>query len=339
MANNPIGPLLHSFFEDYLKLQNGLRPASIKSYSDTIRLFLTFVSNQQKQKITRLLISDFSVKTVVGFLNFLEEKRFNHIRTRNNRLAALKTLFEYLGRRLPEVLAEAERISAIPIKRVAPPETYFLERDEIAALFSNLPKKGRYALRDHALLMFLYNTGARVQEIASLKVANLILKDHPCVHLHGKGDKWRVCPLWEKTVILLKQLIFEERIENKPEYPVFQAHTKRSLTRYGIYKIVRKHTQFLIKKKSDTSNLSISPHTFRHTTAVHMLEAGVEINVIRGWLGHVSLETTNRYAEINLRMKEAAMKLCEPPLNNSEEFPRKTIWRDDKTLLEWLQSL
>lgn len=250
MSNNQnqIGPLLHSFFEDYLKLQKGLLLSSIKSYSDTIRLFLEFISDQLKKKITRLLVSDFSVKIVVEFLNFLEEKRLNHISTRNNRLAALKTFFEYLGRRLPEILVEAERITAIPTKRVSPPETYFLERDEIALVFSNLPKKGRYALRDHTLLMFLYNTGARVQEVASLKVANLTLKDQPCVHLHGKGDKWRVCPIWEKTATLLKQLLLEEKIEDKPEYPVFQAHTKRALTRYGIYKIVRKHTQFLMKK-------------------------------------------------------------------------------------------
>lgn len=339
MSNNKIGPLLHSFFEDYLKLQKGLRSTSIKSYSDTMRLFLVFMAEQLGRRITGLLISDLSAKKVLEFLNFLEEKRLNHVRTRNQRLAALKTFFEYVGRRLPEMLVESERVAFIPIKRVAPSETYFLERDEVVSLFLHLPKEGRHAIRDHTLLMLLYNTGARVQEVASLKVANFEFKDHSYVHLHGKGDKWRVCPIWEQTVVLLKQLLLEEGIANKPDCPVFQSQPGQALTRYGIYKIVKKHTQFLIKKKTDMSCLSISPHTFRHTTAMHLLESGVEMNVIRGWLGHVSLDTTQRYAEIGLRMKEEAMKLCEIPLNIAEESPRKTIWREDKDLLTWLQSL
>lgn len=121
---------------------------------------------------------------------------------------------------------------------------------------------------------------------------------------------------------------------------MFQSKTGQSLTRYGIYKIVRKYTKCIEKKKlNNTQSLHISPHVFRHTTAVHLLEAGVEVNVIRSWLGHVSLETTNRYAEVNLRMKMEAMKLCEVPLNSSEEFPRKPIWQDEVSLLNWLKSL
>jgi integrase/recombinase XerD len=339
MNKTQLGPIIFSFFEDYLKHQKGLRLLSIKSYRDTIQLFLHYISQISRCKITRLCISDLKAQHVVSFLKFLEDKRNNNVHTRNQRLAALRTFFEYLGYRLPEALQEAERVAAIPTKRTSPSETYFLERDEIELIFSHLPSQGKHALRDRTLLTLLYNTGARVQEIAELKVANLELIENPRIHLHGKGDKWRVCPLWKKTASLLLQLLHDENIEDKSKSPVFQSQKGQALTRYGIYKIVRKYTKHILKKKTDASVLKISPHTFRHTTAVHLLEAGVELNVIRGWLGPVSLETTNRYAEINLRMKEAAMKMCDPPLNLNEGFPRKPMWRDDSSLLDWLQSL
>ena len=151
---------------------------------------------------------------------------------------------------------------------------------------------------------------------------------------HGKGDKWRVCPLWTQTASLLDEMLVRGPAD--PDAPVFVSRTGQALTRFGIYKIVRRHTA-----GDDAVNRgsAVSPHCFRHTTAVHLLEAGVEVNVIRAWLGHVSLETTNRYAEINIRMKAQALEVCEPPVNASAGFPRRPIWRDDRSLLEWLQSL
>jgi site-specific recombinase XerD len=237
------------------------------------------------------------------------------------------------------MLAQAEKITAIPTKRVPPPETFYLEKDEVDTLFGRLPTKGRFALRDRTLFLFLYNTGARVQEVADLRVSNLVLEPQPRVYLHGKGDKWRVCPLWQETASLLKQLLYQGKTVNMPDRPVFMSHTGRALTRYGIYKIVRRHTQHLGNKNSGARCPNVSPHVFRHTTAVHLLEAGVEVNVIRAWLGHVSLETTNRYAEINIRMKEEALRHCHPPILESERFLGKRIWRDDPELLEWLESL
>ena len=189
------------------------------------------------------------------------------------------------------------------------------------------------------MLLFLYNTGARVQEVADLCVSNLELEPQPRVSLHGKGDKWRVCPLWKETVSLLKQLLSQNKSVITPECPVFMSHCRNALTRYGIYKIVRRHTQHIINQNSNARKRRVSPHVFRHTTAVHLLEAGVEVNVIRAWLGHVSLETTNRYAEINIRMKEEALSHCHPPILESEKFFGKRIWKDDLTLLAWLESL
>lgn len=338
MSTMTLGKVVHSFFEDHLIRQKGLSAATIKSYRDGLRLFLCFVAEEHSRKITRLAISDLTAERVTYFLNEIELKRHNHIRTRNQRLAGLRCFFDYLASREPEILNEAERVAAIPRKRVAPPVTGFLERDEIEALFAGLPKQGRFALRDHVLILFLYNTGARVQETAELRVANLELSNPPRVHLHGKGDKWRICPLWEETSQLLRQLMDQTGATNHSDQPVFTSLRGQPLTRFGIYKIVRKHTQML-KGQGSSGSRQISPHCLRHTTAVHLLESGVEVNVIRAWLGHVSLETTNRYAELTLRMKAEALAQCEPPTQSSGESLRQLRWRDDDDLLKWLKSL
>jgi integrase/recombinase XerD len=339
MTLSSIGPILHSFVEDHLKMVKGLRPSSVHSYRDVLRLFLSFVAHNLRRKITRLHVQDLTFEHTLQFLSYLEEERGNRIRTRNHRLAALHTFFEYLATRIPEMLIVAERIAAIPVKRTSPPETNFLLRDEIDRLFRHLPVQGAHALRDRALLLFLYNTGARVQEVADLRVANLDLGDAPRVRLHGKGDRWRSCPLWEQTSKILRQLLAEQGVASHPQRPVFVSRQNQSLTRFGIYKIVRRHTKCLKSGESKSEERRISPHVFRHTTAIHLLESGVEVNVIRGWLGHATLETTNRYAEITLKMKEAALKACEPPTEFSEAFPRKPAWRDDENLLRWLKSL
>ncbi len=332
MNATTLGPIVQSFFLDGLQTMKGLRPSSVRSYRDAMKLFLRFVAADAHRKITRLTLEDLSFERVLGFLRYLDEDRHNHTRTRNQRLALLHTFFDYLAVREPEMLAVAERVRAIPTKRTPPPETRFLERDEVAALFAAMPKDGRHAARDRALLLFLYNTGARVQEAAGLCERDIDLGTSPRVRLHGKGDKWRTCPLWAETARQLAALRGAARAW--PERPVFTSNGERPLTRFGVYKIVRRHTREL-----EARHGRIGPHVFRHTTAVHLLEAGVEVNVIRGWLGHVSLDTTNRYAEINMRAKEDALRACEPPLQASAGSLRGPIWRDDATLLAWLGSL
>lgn len=338
MSSLTLGRAVQGFFEDYLKCQKGLRLNTVRSYRDTLRLFLLFVADDIRRPVSRVKLADLTAECVRRFLNHLEAERQNHIRSRNQRLSALRVFFEYLARQNPELICEAERVAVIPTKRVPPPETFFLERDEVETLFSHLPNTGRFALRDRCLLLFLYNTGARVQEVADLEIRNLDLESPSRVHLHGKGDKWRVCPLWEETTSLLQQLLAKRRCDVAGEQPVFISHRGQALTRYGIYKIVRRHVQG-IKSESRIHGSHVSPHTFRHTAACHLLESGVDVNVIRAWLGHVSLETTNRYAEINTRTKEEALRLCEPTFESDETSRDTCIWRDDNSVLEWLEAL
>ncbi len=239
--------------------------------------------------------------------------------------------------RAPEMIALCQQIASIPTKRSARPEIRYLERDEIAALLADVPPHGRWGLRDRALLTFLYNTGARAQEAADLRVSDLDL-GLARVRLRGKGDKWRTCPLWRETVRLLSMLLAAAG-EGAQDAPVFASFGHRPLTRVGVYRVVCRHARKLEPKVPAGRGRRITPHVLRHTTAVHLLESGVESNVIRAWLGHASLATTDRYAEITIRTKEAALRACELPEAVVGPIPRRAAWRSDPALLKWLQSL
>jgi integrase/recombinase XerD len=334
-ASRPLGPLVHSFFHDHLITVKGLRPASVRSYRDTIRLLLCFVAKDKRKNLTKLNIDDLTFDRVLAFLRYLEHDRANHVRTRNQRLAALHVLFEYIATRETEMLGVCQQVAAIPSKRAVPAETHFLERDEIEALLKQVPRNGRHALRDRALLLFLYNSGARAQEVCDLRIGHLTLGDAAVVRLHGKGDKWRTCPLWRQTNTLLTELLEAPNTTATADTPVFRAADGQALTRFGIYKIVRRHAR---QFDDPQAGRRASPHLFRHTAAVHMLEAGVEINVIRAWLGHADLTTTNRYAEITTRAKLEALRNTEPSTTSEESRPR-AIWRTDQAMLDWPASL
>jgi site-specific recombinase XerD len=330
-----VGSLVYQFFELHLKAEKGLSQASICSYRDGIRLFLLFLAKTTNRQISRLALSDLDADNVRAFLAHLEAERGNNIRSRNHRLAMLHTFFAYVGGQAPELLREAERVAAIPRKRTQPPSTRYLERDEVEEFFAKMPRDGRLAVRDRAVLLFLYNTGARAAEVVSLTIGQLTLAAPPRVNLHGKGNKWRTCPLWPETARILNEML-QARPKGPSTSPVFLNSAGRPLTRFGLYKLVRRHTG---AAPTEQSQRPVSPHVFRHTTAVHLLESGVDVNVIRGWLGHVSLDTTNRYAEINIRMKQEALDACQPPSTSSVGPPRRPVWQSEPKLLEWLAAL
>ena len=327
-----LGTLVQSYFTSHLIAVKGLRPATVRSYRDTIRLFLTHTAAAAGCPITRLAPGDLTFEAVTAFLLHLERDRGNQVRTRNQRLAAIRSLFEYLATRSPELLGNCQRVAAIPDKRTPPAQVSFLEKDEAEQLLAGMPRSGRHALRDRTLVLFLYNTGARASEAAALRAGNLRLDEHPLARLHGKGGKWRTVPLWQQTAQMLAGLTHPHGPGPAPDTAVFSSGT-RPLTRSGIYKIIRRHAARLDDPRTGRK---VSPHTFRHTAAVHLLESGVEVNVIREWLGHADLSTTNRYAEINTKLKEAAIRACEPPATEPSATP---AWKSDETLLNWLAAL
>jgi len=335
---NAFANLVVAFFEDHLQVQKGLRPASVHSYRDVLKLFLNHLAARQGRAVTRLALSDLTAEAVRDFLQSLEAVRGNHVRTRNHRLAVLRTFFRYLAGQAPETLAEAARVEAIPTKRTPPPQTHYLERDEVTRLLARISTATVLGRRDHALLALLYNTGARVQEIADLRVGDLDLNGPLRGRLHGKGDKWRACPLWPETAEELRRL--ETVRTGDPTMPVFRSRQGGPMTRFGLYKAVKRYAPHLAQGHGENgAREHLSPHVLRHTAAVALLEAGVDVNVIRAWLGHVSLETTNRYAEVSIRMKEAAMALCTPPMPDDGQSPRNSVWRREPDLLKWLESL
>ena len=321
-----LGVLVRSFFIDHLRSVKGLRPSSIRSYRDAVRLYLGFVASRAGCSVALLTLEHTTFDSVVAFLRHLEHDRQNVSPTRNQRLAVIHALFEYFGSRVPETLETARRVLLLPQKRCPPPETRFLERKDVEMVLDGIPP-GAMQTRDRTLLLFLYNTGARAQEVADLRAEHIDWESQR-VRLHGKGGKWRVCPLWERTLGSLRELVGSGPLD--PAASVFRSQRGGPLGRFGIYKLVRRHASSF-----DAANGRVTPHVFRHTTAVHLLGAGVEPNVIRGWLGHANLTTTNRYAEIDIAAKEAALQACEPPHTPEVEPP----WRSDPDLLSWLEAL
>lgn len=303
MKDQSLATVIHSYFLTYLPRDKGLQSSTIRSYRDSLRQFLIFVAGVNRRGVSELDLGHLDYQAVQAFLHHLEAERGNAISSRNQRLAALHVFYEYIGRTLPDWLPTCAKVAAIPMKRCPLPEMKFLARDEVEALFACIPVQDRLARRDRALLMLLYNTGARVSEVAQLTLGQLTLHTPAQVRLLGKGAKWRTCPLWNQTAKAMQAMLDERAPNLPPDAPVFVGSDQRPMTRFGIYKRIRHYAQIWETSAKPVSQIRVTPHVFRHSTAVHLLEAGVEPNVIRGWLGHVSLETTNRYAEITLRMK------------------------------------
>jgi site-specific recombinase XerD len=331
-----LAPHVRSFFEDHLVCQRNLSRNTIHSYRDAWKLFLRFASEHLKKPVTKLLVRDLQEPLVLGFLADLEQTRRNSIQTRNHRLVALRSLFEYIASREPLLLEHCRRISMIPRKRgAALPEVHYLEKEEINALLGAVARGTPRGRRDYALLLFLYNTGARVQEVADTRISWLTLAPPYKVELLGKGRKWRSCPLWESTAQQLRERIEERHVPPGRDDYLFVNRQGGPLSRSGIADIIERHIAKAAETTPSLRRFRVTPHTFRHTTAMHLLQSGVEINVIASWLGHVSISTTNCYIEIDLAMKAKALETCEVGQNEAPE----RRWRSDPDILTWLESL
>lgn len=336
MSNkNFIGTWIKRFLLEYLVSVRNLSKNTQKSYRDTFRLMLPYIAKKNKKSIETLLVSDLTADFVKSFLLEIEKNRHCSMSTRNQRLSAIHAFAKFIALNDPEHIEWCRQIQLIPLKNAAKTLITYLNKDEMNALLSAPDTKKLQGYRDNTLLLFLYNTGARADEAAQLTIADLNIahakkRDLSTVLIKGKGNKLRRCPLWEQTVDRLQDLI-KNRGESEH---VFINRCKQPLTRFGVYAMVKRYVKKIIKEYPSLEKKKISPHTIRHTTATHLLQSGVDINTIRAWLGHVSVNTTNVYAEVDLEMKARALACCETPHKNTQKH-----WRDNKSLMNFLDSI
>ena len=334
MSNaDSLGPWVRRFLLEYLVGERHFAENTRRSYRDTLALLIPFAATATKITVDRLRINDLTVDGVRQFLGHLEHARGCRITTRNQRLAALHSLARFIGGRSPEHLAWCSEVCSIPFKKAPHEGVCYLEKPEMDALLAAPDGRTRQGFRDHTLLLFLYNSGARASEAVGVTVADLDLPaTHPAsVRLMGKGSKVRRCPLWASTAGALKTLIGER----PATAAVFVNRRGHPLTRYGVHDLVARYGASVAQRLPILQQMRVSPHTIRHTTATHLLRAGVDINTIRAWLGHVSVDTTNVYAEIDLASKAKALETCaiQPDAGGPP------VWKDNKDLLVFLRSL
>jgi site-specific recombinase XerD len=331
-----LAPFVRSFFEDHLICRHNASQHTIQGYRDGLKLLLRFVADQAKKPTVNLLVADITEPVVLAFLADLEQTRGNSIQTRNHRLVGIRQLFEYIAAREPLFLDHCHRIAAIPKKRgAALPEIHYLEKEHVTAILGAVNQDGPMGRRDYTLLLYMYNTGARVQEVADTRIAWLTLTAPYKVELLGKGRKWRTCPLWDSTVQHVRQLVTERGMKPGEDGHLFVNRQSKPLSRSGIANLIERYTAKAATATPGLQGQRVTPHTFRHTTAMHLLQSGVEVNVIRSWLGHASISTTSRYIEIDLAMKRKALETCEMTASD----PSTATWQSNTDILSWLDSL
>lgn len=325
-----LGPWLRRFFTEYIVTERNLAVNTRNSYRDTFRLLLPFIKTKARKPIERLLIQDIASARVLEFLNHIENERGCTVQTRNLRLSAIRTFARYVSSREPQFVEWATSIRSIATKKTQPLPLSWLNKEEMEALIGKPDARSQRSQMEYALLLFLYNTGARVSEVTQLKVGSLKLDQgngrDALVTLHGKGGRTRQCPLWQLTEKTLAGLIQNRR----PEDPVFTSQLGQAYTRYGIYRLVERRAAAV----PALANRKVTPHSIRHSSACQLLRAGVDLNTIRAWLGHVSLETTNVYVQIDWEMKSQAMQICDTLVQESAR-----PWKPDTKLMAFLNSL
>jgi integrase/recombinase XerD len=335
MTNNAsLGPWVRRFLMEHLTAERNLARNTQQSYRDTLRLLLPFLARSARKGVDRLAVLDLSAERVRRFLAEVEEKRGCGAATRNQRLAALRSLARFIGLHSPEHVQWCGQIRTIPFKKVSRPLVTYLEKEEMDALLAAPDCTTEQGRRDHALLLFLYNTGGRADEVAHARIEDLQLglvpgRDASSVLIRGKGNKQRRCPLWASTVKELLSIVDDRAISES----IFLNRRGQSLTRFGIHALVERYAARATTRVPSLGQKRVSPHTIRHTAATHLLRAGVDINTIRAWLGHVSLQTTNVYAEVDLEMKAKALANCE-----MKETATGKPWQD-AGVMEFLRTL
>jgi len=330
---DPFPGLLRAFFYDWLVEQRNASSHTIRSYRDAWRLFLRFVAQRRRRSVEQLALADLTAAEVAGFLRHAEQERHDSIGTRNCRLAALRSFFSFVAGREPALAAQCAEVMHIPMKRAPIHAPCYLDPNEVEAILLQPDRTTLEGQRDHALLSFLYNSGARIQEALNVHPQALRFETPACVGLYGKGRKERLCPLWSETVSVLRSLL--QRRPRPDDEPIFVNRYGAPLGASGVRFKLAKYVKQAAKTVPSLASKHVTPHSLRHATATHLVAAGVDITVIRSWLGHVSLDTTNHYAQANLDTKRKALER----LNASSRAARPPRWKRDASVLAWLDAL
>lgn len=323
--------LLQRFFLERLMQQQNASPQTVAAYRDTFRLLLAYLLKAQGRPPAVITLADFSAATVLAFLAHLETERHNRVRTRNCRLAALRAFAQYVGLQCPAALPQAQQVLAIPAKRYEKPLLGFLARDELQAMLAVPDVATWIGCRDRLMLAVLYNTGARVSELIGIRVSDINLTHEPSVRLRGKGRKDRLVPLWRETVNDIR--VWLKRAALRPEQPLLPNRHGSPMSRTNVAERVQRMVKEACPTCPHLGNKRISPHTIRHTTAMHLLQSGVDITIIALWLGHESPATTHIYIEADLAMKEKALSSVAPPVYRTKRYQPK------EGLLQFLEGL
>jgi len=323
--------LLQRFFVQRLMQQLHASPCTVAAYRDTFRLLLAFAHRRLGKQPSDLALEDLNSELILDFLRHLEVERHNSIRSRNARFAAIRSFMSYVAFQEPSALAVVQAVLAIPMKRFEQPLIGFLSRKHIEAILDAPDRNTWTGQRDRVMLATLYNTGARVSELTGMQVGDLTLEPSASVRIHGKGRKERSVPLWSGTARQLKYWL--RAYPRGHEQPLFPNRSGGRLTRIGLTERLKLAAKRAAQKYPELTKQRIFPHLIRHSIAMHMLQAGVDITVIALWLGHESPATTHRYVEADLAMKERALQTLQAPAQTTLRYHAK-----DK-VLQFLQSL
>lgn len=316
-----LAPLLQHFFYERLIQQQHASARTVASYRDTFRLLLAFAAQQRRPDVSTLCLEDLDAALVLAFLNHLETPRHNGIRSRNTRLAAIRSFLHDVALQEPAALASIQSVLAIPTKRFDRPLIGFLSRQETEAILAAPDAWTWSGRRDRLLLLLLYNTGARVSEVAAIRRGDLDLIQRASVHLHGKGRKERTVPLWKRTAAQVRDWL--RLMPADPTHPLLPNRFGHPISRSGVADRLQRAVEIATEKCPSLRERRLSPHVLRHTTAMHLLQSGVDLAVIALWLGHEDVSTTHQYLEADLEMKERALATLQPPEAKTPRYEPK----------------
>jgi integrase/recombinase XerD len=323
--------LLQQFFLERLIQQRNVSTQTVAAYRDCFRLLLQFAQRHLNKAPEQLAVADLDASLILAFLNHLESERHNTIRSRNARLAAIRSFLHFVAFKEPTALPVIQRALAIPLKRYDKPLLGFLSRDEMQAILDAPDCTTWCGQRDRIMFTTLYNTGGRVSEIIGLRVADVALGGTATVRIHGKGRKDRSVPLWRTTATEIRRWL--ARIDGKPDQPLFPGWSGARMTRPAVTARLQLAVQRAATSCPQLTKRHVSPHTVRHSTAMHMLQAGVDITLIALWLGHESPTTTHMYVEADLAMRERALAAIQAP------HTKQVRYHPTDRVLQFLQTL